>query len=92
MPFWANTNETYPEQSQDEASPGTRPSGPPTARDRSERWILGVLLVEPQRWFDVQKNVHVSDFTDEPRRKLAEIYWQHHQDEGEPKPHPAADR
>jgi DNA primase len=56
-----------------------------TARDRSERWIMAVLLVEPHRWFDVQQNVHLTDFTDETRRKLAEIYWHHHQDEGEPK-------
>jgi DNA primase len=56
-----------------------------TARDRSERWIMSILLVEPHRWFDVQQKVHLTDFTDETRRKLAEIYWQHHQDEGEPK-------
>ena len=56
-----------------------------TARDRSERWIMSILLVEPHRWFEVQDKVQLTDFTDETRRKLAEIYWQYHQDEGEPK-------
>ena len=46
---------------------------------------MAVLLAEPQRWFDVQDKIHLTDFTEETRRKLAEIYWQHHQDEGEPK-------
>ena len=29
MPFCANTNDTKPEQSQDDSSPGVRPIGPP---------------------------------------------------------------
>jgi hypothetical protein len=32
----------------------------------------------------VQQHLQPEDFTDGPRRKLAEIYWQHQQDEGEP--------
>lgn len=55
-----------------------------TARDRAEDQILGVLLAEPQRWTAVQQHLHPSDFTDEGRRKLAEIYWTHQRDEGEP--------
>jgi DNA primase len=55
-----------------------------TARDRAESYILGYLLCMPSRWLEVQKHLGPLDFTDGPRRKLAEIYWQHQQDEGEP--------
>lgn len=58
--------------------------GPVTARDRAERWILGILLSEPQRWNDVQQDVSPRDFSEETRRKLAEVYWSHQRDEGEP--------
>jgi hypothetical protein len=50
----------------------------------AERHILGALLSEPQRWHDVQQAVHVEDFTDSARRRLAEVYWAHQRDEGEP--------
>src|SRR5206468_89140 len=56
----------------------------PTARDSAERHILGVLLLEPARWHDVQQTVDPSDFTDEARRRLAEVYWTQQRDEGEP--------
>jgi DNA primase len=59
------------------------PRGPLTARDRAERWILGILLAEPARWNEVQKDVGPTDFAEENRRKLAEIYWIHQRDEGE---------
>ena len=55
-----------------------------SARDRAERWILGILLLEPRRWAQVQRTVGVDDFTDGTRRRLAELYWQHQRDEGEP--------
>lgn len=55
-----------------------------SAQDRAERWILGILLLEPRRWAVVQQSVGVSDFTDDARRRLAELYWQHQRDEGEP--------
>lgn len=55
-----------------------------TARDQAEAMVLGYLLCEPARWADVQQHLQPEDFTDGPRRKLAEIYWQHQQDEGEP--------
>jgi DNA primase len=55
-----------------------------TAQDRAERWILGILLVEPRRWHEVQQHVGVADFTDDARRRLAELYWGHQRDEGEP--------
>lgn len=57
---------------------------PLTAQDRAERWVLGVLLAEPNRWAQVQQFLHPQDFTDAQRRKLAEIYWAHQRDEGEP--------
>lgn len=57
---------------------------PATAQDRAENWILGVLLNTPEHWHEVQQFVHVEDFTDGPRRKIAELYWHHQRDEGEP--------
>jgi DNA primase len=66
----------------EETSPA--PRGPVTARDRAERWILGILLAEPGRWHDVQQDVAPTDFSDGTRRKLAELYWGHQRDEGEP--------
>ncbi len=61
---------------------GTPP--PVTARDTAERWILAVLLSEPHRWSGLVDRVHVTDFLDPARRKLADLYWQQQQDEGEP--------
>jgi DNA primase len=55
-----------------------------TARDKAEKFVLGYLLCEPGQWHDAQKQVAPEDFTPGPRRKLAEIYWRHQQDEGEP--------
>ena len=67
------------------------PSDPPsrerhrqTADDRAERWILAVLLAEPGRWHDVQQIVSPADFTDAVRFRLAQAYWNHQRDEGEP--------
>ena len=59
-------------------------SAPPLARTLAERRLLGALLGEPRRWHEVQQFVHVEDFTDEPCRRLAEVYWAHQRDEGEP--------
>jgi DNA primase len=55
-----------------------------TAQDRAEIELLGSLLVEPQRWHDVQQQLGPQEFTDPSRRKLAELYWRIQQDEGEP--------
>ncbi|MCC6422817.1 MAG: DNA primase [Phycisphaerales bacterium] len=55
-----------------------------SARDRAERWVLGVLLAKPERWHDVQQHLNVQDFNDPVRQQLAEIYWHHQRDEGEP--------
>ena len=63
-------------------APGRR--GFLSAQDRAERWILGILLLEPFRWTKVQQVLDVQDFTDPVRRRLAEIYWHYQRDEGEP--------
>lgn len=67
-----------------EAKPAIVPRAPLTARDRAERWILGILLAFPQRFDRVQVVVGVDDFSDEHRRRLAQRYWEHQRDEGEP--------
>ena len=54
------------------------------ARDRAERQILGLLLTEPHRWHEVQVNLHVEDFLNPRHRRIAEVYWSHQRDEGEP--------
>jgi DNA primase len=54
-----------------------------TAQDRAERWILGILLIQPHRWHEVQQTVHLEDFAHEGHRRLAEIYWNYQRDEGE---------
>jgi DNA primase len=50
----------------------------------AERWIMGALLLEPARWHEVQARVHIEDFSDADLKALAEIYWSHQRDEGEP--------
>jgi len=56
----------------------------PDATTQAERQILGVLLLEPNRWHDLQQTVGPADFTDANRRRLAELYWAVQRDEGEP--------
>ncbi len=73
-----------PAGSANEETARPTPRGPVTARDRAERWILGILLCDPGRWNDVQQAVSPRDFSEETRRKLAEVYWSHQRDEGEP--------
>ena len=60
------------------------PPKPDTADDRAEKWLLAVLLSEPHCWHGVQQHVQPEDFTDGLRRELAERYWNHQRDEGEP--------
>jgi hypothetical protein len=54
------------------------------ARELAERQMLGILLKEPGRWHKVSLVVHPADFAGNVRRRLAEVYWQHQQDVGEP--------
>jgi DNA primase len=56
----------------------------PTGQDLAERWILGYLLLRPQGWQQVQATVAPDAFAEGPRRRLAEQYWSHQRDEGEP--------
>lgn len=58
----------------------------PVEKDQelAERQMLGILLKEPSRWHRVCSLVHPADFQGRSRRRLAELYWQHQQDIGEP--------
>jgi DNA primase len=73
-----------PETPAEASDPRSRERRPQTADDRAERWILAVLLAEPTRWHDVQQLVSPADFTDAVRFRLAQAYWNHQRDEGEP--------
>jgi hypothetical protein len=42
------------------------------------------LLLHPDKWHAVQRDVQVEEFTDEFHRKLAQLFWDHQRDEGEP--------
>jgi len=66
------------------AVPTSYPARPLTAQDRAERQILGILLLQPHRWHEVQRAVRLEDFAHEGHHRLAEIYWNHQRDEGEP--------
>lgn len=59
-------------------------SRPLSAQELAERRLLGVLLLEPGRWHEVQKHVDLPAFRDDLHRNLAEIYWSRQRDEGEP--------
>jgi DNA primase len=61
-----------------------RKTGVLSARDRAECWILGTLLLFPDKWASIQTQVQPEDFTESRRRRLAEVYWNHQRDEGEP--------
>lgn len=65
-------------------APNPYAARPLTAQDRAERQILGILLLQPHRWQEVQHTVHLEDFVHQGHRRLAEIYWNHQRDEGEP--------
>jgi DNA primase len=64
--------------------PVAEPPRPLDATGRAERWILGILLLEPGRWTRVQRFVHVEDFAVPLHRRLAGVYWDHQRHEGEP--------
>ncbi len=42
------------------------------------------MLVEPKRWGKVQTVIGVEDFEDERLKVVAEVYWNHQREEGEP--------
>jgi DNA primase len=83
QPLPADTAQPTMEQTP-EAAPALPVLRALTAQERAERQVLGVLLLEPQRWATLQRTVSVEDFTDAHHRALAEIYWTHQRDEGNP--------
>jgi DNA primase len=60
------------------------PTEAPAGIEQAQRHILAALLLEPGRWPAVQAVVDPAEFPPGPLRRLAEVYWQHQQDEGEP--------
>src|SRR5687768_15100521 len=58
-----------------------RPSG---SRYLAECHVLGVMLVDPKKWRDVQTKLVVESFEDPRIKALAEEYWHHQREEGEP--------
>jgi hypothetical protein len=46
--------------------------------------VLGVLLITPGIWGRVQTVISVADFGDSKLKALAESYWNHQREEGEP--------
>ena len=68
-----------------EAAGSESGSGRPVdGRYLAESQVLGVLLLEPKRWGKVQTVVAVDDFGDSRLRAVAEVYWNHQREEGEP--------
>jgi DNA primase len=81
----AGSNERTPAAFTAASGAGRAPqSRLPSAQLQAERWILGILLLEPRRWHKAQRVVSVADFSDETHRRLAEAYWDHQRNEGEP--------
>jgi hypothetical protein len=80
----ARTPATFNELPAEAGSPVEQEGKVSAARELAERQMLGILLLDPSRWDKVKLSVHPEDFAGGRRRRLAEIYWQHQQDEGEP--------
>jgi len=78
--------EIAPDQAQ--ASDGSQPKNTipvSVARRNAEGTILGLLLAEPERFWDaVQKRMHPEEFRDPMLSVIAVRYWQHQEDEGPP--------
>ena len=51
---------------------------------RMGRLMLGALFREPHLWHDVQARIGPDDLTDRRQRWLAELFWDHLRNEGEP--------
>lgn len=56
----------------------------PSAQETAEKQLLACLLLQPDRWIDVQREVQPSDFVDDRRRELAEAFWEVSRHDGEP--------
>jgi hypothetical protein len=57
---------------------------PVDGRYLAESQVLGVLLLTPRIWGRVQTVITVADFGDLKLKALAEEYWNHQREEGEP--------
>jgi DNA primase len=55
---------------------------PLQARIRAEREIIGLLLMEPLCWQEVQSRMAPANFADQGCRALAELYWEQQRDVG----------
>jgi len=54
------------------------------ARSKAEGFIIGLLLLEPDRWDVIQHQILPREFENENLRQVAEIFWGYQQDHGEP--------
>jgi DNA primase len=57
---------------------------PVDGRYLAESQVLGLLLTAPRIWGRVQTVLSVEDFGDPRLKSLAEVYWNHQREEGEP--------
>ena len=55
-----------------------------TAQVRAERHLLGAVMLKPDRWLTLQKDIQPEDFAIGLRRQLAEIFWDICRHDGEP--------
>lgn len=53
-----------------------------TAREKTERHLIGAILNEPEHWNDVQKQVEFKDIATASLRRLAEVMWDVYRNEG----------
>jgi DNA primase len=53
-----------------------------TARQNAEGFIIGLILLEPEIWSNVQQRLSPAQFSDEGLKKLAETLWRRQEDEG----------
>ena len=77
-------NRACPAVTQGAAPQPAAPGRPQTPAERAARWVLGVLLLEPQRWAAVQRELQPDAFDEGSLKRLAEMYWSHQREEGEP--------
>jgi DNA primase len=53
-----------------------------TAREKTERHLIGAILNAPDHWNGVQNSVKFEDFASGPVRRLAEVMWDVYRNEG----------
>ena len=77
---WRKQEPRYVGPKRSDLPPGTGE----TAYGRAEAHLLGALFNQPSLWHGVQERIAPEDFSDRRYRWLAERFWQHLRDEGEP--------